>query len=53
MINLKDKLKKVVMAFRKEPIAITEGFKKLQQVNRAASKTGQEIQRQKERSPRS
>ena len=53
MINLKDKLKSVVNAFRKEPIAITEGFKKLEQVNRAASKTGQEIQRQKERSLRS
>lgn len=52
MINLKDKLKQVVNSFKKEPMALTEGFKRLEKVKKAASKTGREIQAEKERSYR-
>ena len=48
-MNLKDKLKKVVNAFRKEPIAISKGFKRLEKVNRAASVTGKAVQAEKDR----
>lgn len=53
MINLKDQLKKVVNALRKEPMAITEGMKRLEKVNKAASRSGQAVQSEKERSYRS
>ena len=49
MINLKDKLKKLVNAFRKEPIAIGKGFKRLEKVKRVASETGKTVQAEKER----
>jgi len=49
MIDLKEKLKQVVNRFKKEPIALTEGFKRLEQVKRAASMTGKAVQDEKER----
>ena len=52
MINLKDKLKEVVNHFKKEPIAVSEGFKRLEKVKRAAVKTGQDIQVERLRSAR-
>jgi len=50
MINLKDKLKEVVKSFKKEPLAISEGFKRLEQVKKAAAETSRKIQAEKARS---
>ena len=50
MINLKDKLKEVVNSLRKEPMALSEGYKRLEKVKQAASKTGRKIQAERAQS---
>ena len=49
MIDLKEKLKQVVDRFKKEPIAIGKGFKRLEQVKKAAAETGKAVQAEKDR----
>ena len=50
MINLKDKLKEVVNSLRKEPMALSEGYKRLEKVNKVASETSRKIQAEKAQS---
>jgi len=49
MINLKDKLKAVVNSFKKEPVAISEGFKRLEKVKKAAVETRRKIEAERAR----